>query len=80
LKLHRYFIGIGTFAIVTGLLYFIGYLFKIDLLIFHKYYNETAEGFTSESRSLLPFIIGLGAGYLTEKFYLYKKYEIANKN
>lgn len=73
-------IGIGTFALVTGFLYLIGYVFKINLLIFHQYHSESAEGFTSESRSLLPFIIGLGAGYLTEKFYIYKKYDCVKKN
>jgi hypothetical protein len=80
MKLKSFLIAFGTFVTVTGLLYLIGYTFQITLLIFHHQHNQTAEGFTSESRSLLPFIIGLGASYIAEKIYLSKKYDFSNKN
>jgi hypothetical protein len=80
MKLNSFAVVIATFILVTGLLYIIGYAFKIELLIFHQQYHETSEGFSSESRSLLPIIIGLGASYLAEKIYLSKKYDYSNKN
>ena len=80
MKFNRFAIAFGTFALVTGLLYIIGYTFKVELLIFHQHYQETPEGISSESRSLLPFIIGLGASYIAEKIYLSKKYDFSNKN
>jgi len=80
MKLKRFAIAFGTFVSVTCLLYLIGYTFQITLLIFHHQHNQTGEGFTSESRSLLPFIIGLGASYIAEKIYLSKKYDFSNKN
>lgn len=80
MKLNRFAVSFGTFIFVTGLLYLIGYAFKIELLIFHQQYQETSEGFSSESRSLLPIIIGLGASYFAEKIYLSKKYDFSKKN
>ncbi|RSD24445.1 hypothetical protein [Mesobacillus subterraneus] len=80
MKHNRFTVASGTFVSVAGLLYLIGYLFNIDILIFHQKYNETPTGFYSESRSLLPVIIGLGTGYVAEKVYLSKNVQYENKN
>ena len=80
MKVHRFAVAFGAFFLITGLLYLIGHTFKIDLLMLHHQYTETPTEFHTETRSLLPLIIGLGASYIAEKFYLHQKGHFLRKN
>lgn len=80
MKLNNFIVPLGIFILVTGSLYLFGQIFKIELLTFHQHHTETPEGFTSETRSLLPFIVGLGTSYIAEKIYLSRKYDLPRKN
>lgn len=80
MKLLRFAVAFGTFFFVTGILYLIGHSFKFDLLMFHHHYTETPTGFHIETRSFLPFIIGMGASYIAEKLFVYQKVHLSRKN
>ncbi|ALC88992.1 hypothetical protein AM500_03655 [Bacillus sp. FJAT-18017] len=71
--LKRFLISIGAFLLVTGLLYGIGYTFKIPALMFRYEYRNDAEGFFVQTGSILPFLIGLAACYVAEKLYIRRK-------
>ncbi|WP_441294185.1 hypothetical protein [Bacillus sp. FJAT-27225] len=67
--MKRFLVTIGAFLLVTGLLYGIGYTFRIPALMFKYEYTNDAEGFFVQTGSILPFLIGLAASYVAEKLY-----------
>lgn len=80
LKSKPFLIAVFMFVFITGFLYGIGYVFKIDLLMLHHPSTKTEDGFHSESRSLLPVIIGLSVSYVAEKILLTRNDEFSAKN
>jgi hypothetical protein len=72
MKFKKFLVGFSTFLITTALFYSIGHLFKIEWLMFHHRYEESAHGFSVETGSLVPFIIGIFFSIIAEKIYVYK--------
>lgn len=72
MKFKKFLVGFSTFLIATALLYAIGHLFKIEWLMLHHKYVVSENGFSIETGSLIPFIIGIFLSYIAEKAYVYK--------
>ncbi|WP_413298796.1 hypothetical protein AA0X95_14050 [Bacillus sp. 1P10SD] len=72
MNFKKFLVGFSTFVIVTVFLYAIGHLFKVEWLMFHHIYEENANGFSVETGSLVPFIIGIFLSFIAEKIYVYK--------
>jgi hypothetical protein len=72
MKLRGFIVGVTSFVLITAILYFVGYLYKIPMLMFHQKFTSNANGFSFSVESLFPLIIALVVSFLVEKIYLYK--------
>lgn len=71
MKSRSFIVTIGSFFLVTAILYFIGYLFTIPLFMFEYEYTGDKNGFFISAGSLLPIFIGLLASFVAETVYKY---------
>jgi hypothetical protein len=72
MKLKTFIVGFTSFLLITAILYYFGYLYKIPLLMFHQKFTSDSNGFSFSFESLFPLIIALVVSFLAEKIYLYK--------
>ncbi|WP_010632573.1 hypothetical protein [Sporolactobacillus vineae] len=72
MKLKRFMVGLCSFALTSGFLYFVGYLFAIPFLTLHYEYVNDAHGFFFSINSILPLIVGLIVSYFAEKIFMKK--------
>ncbi|TVP88465.1 MAG: hypothetical protein EA344_00560 [Alkalicoccus sp.] len=65
-----FLVTIGTFIGVSLLFYGIGHLFGISFLMFNVDYVSSPGLFRLDAGSFVPMLLGLGAAFLAEYFYL----------
>jgi hypothetical protein len=69
----RFLVALGAFVLTAGILYGIGYTFKIPVLMWKYEYRSHSEGFFLQTGSVLPVLIGAAASYVAEKVYIRRK-------
>ncbi|MEH6908268.1 hypothetical protein [Neobacillus drentensis] len=70
MKLKRFIVTFGSFALTRALLYLLGYVFTIPWLMFQYEYTNNASGLLDSAGSLVPLLIGLVISFIAEKIYI----------
>ncbi|MCP8969786.1 hypothetical protein [Ectobacillus ponti] len=66
-------ISFWTFICTTALLYAAGHAFTIQWLMYRHEYMDQKTGFYVHTGSLAPAVIGVLAGLIAERIYVYQE-------